>query len=550
VQTSLAHFSLYAIDAVDGHIIWRHDGAEVRAEQYVRSLPQHAYKLDVRDLMSMSHHAPGINHWSVFKQSLIDELPHDWHSNEDTSLRLAHFVRRHMGVGVTGTDSKSRKNRKRSLLFSAPASISSAKKQHDSKNKNKNEKGKGKGKGKGKISVGKAASASIDMSGRFFSGVETPPLPQSASLPHDASEHTEHPNVVLAHTSRGLEVISLQSGAPITSLALTQGQSYSDLDGDGVVDTILLLETVQDVASRGEAFAHEAGQLQHCMVMVTSGLPPKSQLFNGTICPTGRSLQDPVLHSRIRSKALPDAVSAASPVVLRTIDRKTLHESKLRDLVIAVNTGVVTCYSGDGKLKWQTKGAPVWTLAEEGGDDENGGSSGGSSRKHSSTHSAILFDSDASRVDDLGKHDNVHANILVVGDLSLALISREGDILSSSDIPRKPLGRPIVGDFDSDGVNDIIIVTDEAILGYRLEIIQSTRSMLIAVIVLAVLAVIVFFANIRMDAIPHPSSMSSSSYSSSSYHSSSSSSSFPISASKIRKQVLSITRSTDDFHID
>ena len=28
------------------------------------------------------------------------ELPHDWHSKADTSLRLAHFVRRHLGAGA------------------------------------------------------------------------------------------------------------------------------------------------------------------------------------------------------------------------------------------------------------------------------------------------------------------------------------------------------------------------------------------------------------------------------------------------------------------
>jgi hypothetical protein len=44
----LAHFSLFALDSFSGHVLWKHDGMEVKAEQFSRSLPQHAYTLDLK----------------------------------------------------------------------------------------------------------------------------------------------------------------------------------------------------------------------------------------------------------------------------------------------------------------------------------------------------------------------------------------------------------------------------------------------------------------------------------------------------------------------
>jgi hypothetical protein len=44
------------------------------------------------------------------------------------------------------------------------------------------------------------------------------------------------------------------------------------------------------------------------------------------------------------------------------MDSKSLHESKVRDIVVAINIGVVTCYTGDGDLKWQVRGLPTWSL--------------------------------------------------------------------------------------------------------------------------------------------------------------------------------------------
>ena len=470
IRSKLEHFNMYALDARNGDIIWKHDGLEVRAEQYTKSLPQHAYKLDVKELSRQTHHAPGINDWTMFRQSLIGELPHDWHDIGDTSLRLAHFVRRHFGAGA-GNQIVRPNIKTVSATFD------------DKKNKKR---------GTGKVVSGE---------GRFL-GVESPPLSLSATLPHDAAEHTEHPNVIVAHTKHGLEVIALRTGLPITSLALTQGQSYTDLDGDGIVDSLLVLENEADVSALGEIFAHDNGEIQHCTIMAVSGLPPRSQLFNGSLCLNQRNLQDPM-----SKKKIPQYVTAASPLILRTLDISTMRESKIRDVVVGINTGTVACYSGDGSYKWQFKGAPIFSLG-------------------SKSAAVMAFDSDSVRVDELGTHDNRHAQILVAGDSAISILSRDGAILCTAEVPKIPIAKPILGDFDNDFITDVIILTEDALLGYRLEVTASAKGLLIAFIVLAVLAVIVFISGLRSELVNDSNS------------------------GNIRRKLLASKRSTDEYHID
>ena len=470
IRSKLEHFSVFALDAHTGHVIWKHDGLEVRAEQYTMSLPQHAYKLESRDLSRQLH---GSNDWTTFRQSLINELPHDWHRKEDTSLRFAHFVRRHLGADA---GSQVKKDRKTNNEITQRASESSAKR------------------GAGHVLKGDGK----------FSGIEEPPLSLSAILPHDAAEHTEHPNVIVSHTKRGLEVISLKTGLPITALALNEGQSYADLNGDGIVDSLLVLEDSLDVATHGQSFAHEGGELQPCTVLAVSGLPARSQLFNGSLCFNHRNLHE----SLSQRKKQPQIITAASPLILKGIDPHTMREAKNRDVVIAINTGSAACYSGDGEYKWFLKGTPSWDLG-------------------STSHSIIAFDSDSIRVDELGTHDNRHAQILILGDNTISLVSRDGVIETHAEVPGKALTRPTIGDFDNDFINDVVILTDDALLGYRLEITASAKGMLIAFVILALVAVVVFISTLRTELVVSDSKNLGSS-----------------------RRLLSSTRSTEEYHID
>jgi hypothetical protein len=219
---------------------------------------------------------------------------------------------------------------------------------------------------------------------------------------------------------------------------------------------------------------------------------------------------------------------------MRTINPKTLQESKSRDVVVAINTGVVTSYGADGDFRWQIRGAPKWAVEDK------------------AQVYTLQFDADAVRVSDVGSHDSVHADILIVGTNSFALVSKDGYIQAEVELPSKPSRRPILGDFDGDGVTDLVVVTNDAILGYRLVVTQSMRGMLIAVIVMSVVAVIVFFANIRTltpEEIEKANAAAAAGGASATSGSNTARTIRPIRAPK-KKGVLSIIRSTDEHHID
>lgn len=211
----------------------------------------------------------------------------------------------------------------------------------------------------------------------------------------------------------------------------------------------------------------------------------------------------------------PNEIKAAEPLIIRTVDEKTSLESKVRNVVLTINTGIITCYNGLGEFQWQVNNGPTWS----------------STFQHAI---AMMYDADANRVKEVGRHDSLGANILIVGENYISLYSVEGELLSKIPIPQKLVKKPVLGDFDSDGVTDIVIMTEDAIFGYRLEVIESTNGMLIAVIILSVMAVLAFVANVRTDiTISTASSMST-----------------PDKGSIERRRILAIVRSTDNLHFD
>jgi hypothetical protein len=76
-------------------------------------------------------------------------------------------------------------------------------------------------------------------------------------------------------------------------------------------------------------------------------------------------------------------------------------------------------------------------------------------------------------------------------------VSREGEFLSAAEIPSPPIARPVIGDFDNDGVTDIVVVTEDAILGYHVKVERAVNGLLVLVMLTALFAAIVFAANIQ-----------------------------------------------------
>ena len=481
LRGQLEHFTVHALDAHTGKILWLHDGTEQKSEEFKKSLPHHALKLEARDLSRQVHRTAAGNDWTVFKGSILKELPHKWTSISDTSFRLAHFVRKHLGAG-SGTQKSHHKitsGAAKKVGVIEPKLSGGSKKQ-----------------------VGKLLSGQ----GRFL-GVEAEPLPDDAILPHDASEHTSHPNVLVAHTRYGVEVLALRGGDFVSSLALPEGRLSADIDGDGIVDTVLILQNDDEVAAHGSMYAHVGKSIQHCTLMVVSGLPPTAQLFNGSLCSSRRSLVDPKPDINGASDSMPPPISSTNPVLLRKLDYSSLSETKDKDVCAAINTGVISCFDGgSGELLWQSLKNPEWTVGFN-------------------FASLDQYVADAEETDALGTHDTPTSMLFVTGSVEAALVARDsGASLTSIELPYPPATKPVFGDFNNDGVNDVIIVSSDSLFGYRMKVSASSKGMFVTTIVLLVLASIIFVANIRTEEIHDPKSG--------------------------KKSVLSVSRSTDDWHID
>lgn len=318
------------------------------------------------------------------------------------------------------------------------------------------------------------------------------------------------------------------------------------------------------------------------MIVVMSGLPARSQLFNGTVCAdrgavlreslgkaagmhqadsvgissgsssSGRKNSNSRHHQRQQQYAAarsdimnsnPD-ISHTAPLVLYKLDPDTMTESKERDVINAIHAGVVTSFSGSGKYNWQLRNTPQWSNSNSGNSSIVSSGLGGA---------VIAFDADALRADSLGTHNSVYSQILVVGDNAMHLLSREGLSLATAEIPRLPIAAPVIGDFDNDGVSDIIIVTEGAVLGYHVHVIQSSRTITIAIVILAMIAVLVFVTQIQ--SVPLEAVLEAAAGTNTSgplgttQRSSSSRRNTPVPRSKA-SHIFQIIRSTDDQHID
>lgn len=118
--------------------------------------------------------------------------------------------------------------------------------------------------------------------------------------PHSHHEHVQNANVVIIHNHNGLEVLKVQTGQPVTRLALPECRCvFLDLDKDTVVEKIsfkLVDEVSQDRICRVEA--------QSLMGRM------KKKTFQTTVCDSWRFFWGWTLPER------EDTVKHLSPLVI------------------------------------------------------------------------------------------------------------------------------------------------------------------------------------------------------------------------------------------
>ncbi|KAL3822435.1 hypothetical protein ACHAXA_007442 [Cyclostephanos tholiformis] len=287
-------------------------------------------------------------------------------------------------------------------------------------------------------------------------------------LRYDASHpHTGRPNVVLFHGREGLAVLSLKNGRPVCHVSLMDHSLYADIDQDGSIDTIQVITSPETsgkssaVTSLINRFAAEVskGKSQPdsqviCHALVTSGLPPREEVFTAPLC-----LGGPINPSRPH-------VAAAPPLLV---------EGSMgfgSDVVFAMNNGVVVRYDFNGREIWRKKGGlndgtPSWYSGRSAAF--LGRVQFGVTRE---AHSSVSASS----------HRNQHRPgsplrpIILSGESGAALISpASGKVLASVVYPQSVSTQPLLADLSGDGTDDLLVASVDAIWGYRV-VVETGRS--------------------------------------------------------------------------
>lgn len=295
------------------------------------------------------------------------------------------------------------------------------------------------------------------------------------------------PNVVMFHGRDGLAVLSLKNGRPVCHLSLIDNALYADMDRDGVVDLVQVVTASEGSRSGGiqnliqrinKSEDSPVGNRNDgpviCHALVTSGLPPREEVFTAPLCLGGPFVSvDP---------KMPQAGLWAAPPLL--------VEGSLgygNDVVFAMNNGVVVRYDSNGREVWRKKhskdGTPSWHSASSG---FLGRVQFGSVKSHSSVSAS--------------SHRNQHRPgspvrpILLSGEDGAALISTSsGKVLSNVVYPQSAVDQPLLADLNGDGTDDLLIVSADAIWGYRV-VVETGRSGFFSILVVTLVVCVALSA--------------------------------------------------------
>ncbi|CAN0000500.1 unnamed protein product [Ascophyllum nodosum] len=467
------HFSMFRLDGASGDVIWSHEAWAHQKEQdelaETGAVRRPHYKLEELDDLSrpvddQAGLSSGGGGGRRYRRSLLHLLPHAWSSPVDTRLEVAELHRRGPSGRVAGGDATR-------TSFSGRRKLPAAETVDD---------------------VGRGRTGAGGVGGVV--------------------------RAVIARTREGLEAVELLTGKPLSSVALPvtatsgAGGAYADLNGDGVVDH------VQAVGTRGmEGWGHlhsglamghlsaqasppddrKGRRLPPCYALAVSGLPPREQLFNGSICHDGGAVFEMGERlSKPNSRLAPNSdveVGASAPAVLSrrvstasakypgqpgTATGLSRRQSRL-DVVFAVSTGVVSCYDDEGRLKWQDRHGPKWWFPP-----------GGMAAKEGENDDVVRgyvvpFRLEDSAGGDTGDPFLAQERILVVGSDKICVYDREGRLSGQAPLVSAPSQPPVIGDFDGNGIADVVILGRGGLVaGYTLAPDPGIRALFVAVLVL------------------------------------------------------------------
>mmetsp|Transcript_10693 Transcript_10693/g.24562 ORF Transcript_10693/g.24562 Transcript_10693/m.24562 type:complete len:281 (-) Transcript_10693:1168-2010(-) len=241
---------------------------------------------------------------------------------------------------------------------------------------------------------------------------------------------------MVARRRHGLEVLHLYTGRILTRLPLTEShgaveQAHGDINGDSKVDHVVSLSSE---ATEGLERPHRFGvSTAACVAIARSGVPMHDVLWNASTCGP---------NTRIR---LPKHTTTAPLLV----PRSGVHDvSSKMDSVILMSSGLVTSIGPDGKINWVLSTEASWQI------DVAVAPTRGMPSMMPSLSLLHLGDAEEPK-------------ILAVGERVACLISVRGHGTPCTRLPSAAIAPPTLGDFDGDGVADVIITGRTSYYGLR-----------------------------------------------------------------------------------
>ena len=193
----------------------------------------------------------------------------------------------------------------------------------------------------------------------------------------------------------------------------------------------------------------ESAEIEPCTVLVYSGVPPLEPVFNASLCDSKKG-------RRHQKNFGIEFTHATVPY----------YDAQHGRVYMATNTGTVGCYGArEKKMLWKSRTGPVWE----------------------DSHDRV-----SNSVQPLGE-----GVILVSGRNELVAIEvGSGRVVGGLTLPQELAAFPIVGDWDGDGVDDVIFITSDATWGYRVEVTKGRMGPL-SILILICAALFVAFKVLR-----------------------------------------------------
>ena len=285
------HFSYFAFNGGNGQLKWKHEALDFHRDlaglQETTVSTQHS-------LHTAAQLQEGIHYGEAscrdYRESILAALPHSWFSERDTYLELGHFHRHRAHRG--------------------------------------------------------AQKERIGAAGATFRQLQ-----ETTTTTTDNKKHFSAPNVIVSHLAEGIEAVHLFSGRTVCRLFLDPYVLHVDLNGDGIPDHVHAIgghpaDLIDEAAEEDADEIHSHSRVRFCAALVTSGIPPRQHLFNGTIC-------KPLKYGLERTKGL-GTVEVAAPVALPVPGKgghyrqQTMRQKS--NAVVLNNRGEVSAYSSSGEL--------------------------------------------------------------------------------------------------------------------------------------------------------------------------------------------------------